>query len=184
MDPDTAVLFVQAIVARFAVMFLAGAFIYQVRNVIPARWSLVALCVVVVLAASLLPNYRVLAAIPLAYAVIVTGALIHNKRLQLRTDLSYGVYVYAWPIQQLLVICGLAVLNPVVFAMVATIVTVPLAAVSWFVVEKPATSLKTRIGKRGRASADASGEGSDALSTEHGPSSAPQSVLPETETRR
>ena len=157
--PGTAVLFVQAIVARFGVMFLAGAFIYQIRNVIPARWSLVALSGVVVLAASLLPNYRVLAAIPLAYAVIVSGALIHNKRLRLRTDLSYGVYVYAWPMQQLLVICGLAVLNPVVFAMVATIVTVPLAAVSWFLVEKPATSLKSRFEKRGRAPADAIGGG-------------------------
>ena len=131
-------LFVQAIIARFGVMFLAGAFIYQIRNVIPARWSLVALSGIVVLAASLSPNYRVLAAIPLAYAVVVTGALIHSKRLRLRTDLSYGVYVYAWPVQQLLVICGLAFLNPIVFAMVATSVTVPLAAFSWFVVEKPA----------------------------------------------
>jgi peptidoglycan/LPS O-acetylase OafA/YrhL len=110
--------------------------------------------VVVVLAATLLPNYRVLAALPLAYAVIVTGALIHDKRLRLRTDLSYGVYVYAWPVQQLLVISGLAVLTPVVFALIATVVTVPLAAISWFVVEKPAISLKSRFEKRGRASAE------------------------------
>ena len=48
--------------ARFAVMFLAGALLFQVRNVIPARWSLVALSVAIVLAASLLPNYRWIAA--------------------------------------------------------------------------------------------------------------------------
>jgi peptidoglycan/LPS O-acetylase OafA/YrhL len=76
------------IASRFAVMFLAGALLYQFRNVIPARWSLVAVSVVIVLAASLLPNYRVVGAIPLAYAIIVSGALIHNKRLRLRTDLS------------------------------------------------------------------------------------------------
>ena len=151
-------------------MFLAGAFIYQFRNVIPARWSLVALSVVVVLAASLLPNYRVLAAIPLAYAVIVSGALIHNKRLRLRTDLSYGVYVYAWPVQQLLVICGLAFLNPIVFAMVATIVTVPLAAFSWFLVEKPAISLKSRFERGERVPAEESTVGSAAPSAGHGPS--------------
>jgi hypothetical protein len=37
----------------------------------------------------------------------------HNKRLRLRTDLSYGGYIYAFPMQQLLVICGLAILNPI-----------------------------------------------------------------------
>ncbi|BBY62449.1 acyltransferase family protein [Mycolicibacterium helvum] len=175
MDPATAVLFVQAIVARFAVMFWAGALIYQVRNVLPARWSLVTLSAVIVLAASFLPNYRVLAAIPLAYAVIVTGALIQDKRFRLRTDLSYGVYVYAWPVQQLLVICGLAVLNPVVFALVATIVTVPLATFSWFVVEKPAISLKRRFEKRGRPSGDVSGGGRSPVS---------QPMQPEPETPR
>ncbi|PND54899.1 acyltransferase [Mycobacterium sp. ENV421] len=159
MDPATAALFVQAIVARFALMFWAGALIYEFRNAIPARWSLVALSVVIGLAASFLPNYRLLAAIPLAYAVIVTGALIKNKRLRLRTDFSYGVYVYAWPIQQLLVMSGLAFLNPIVFAMVATAVTVPLAAVSWFLVEKPAVSLKRRYEQRRRAAVGGSEDG-------------------------
>ena len=175
MDSDTAVLFVQAIIARFALMFLAGALMYQLRIVIPARWSLVALSLVVVLAASLLPNYRVLAAIPLAYAVIVAGALIHNRRLRLWTDFSYGVYVYAWPVQQLLVICGLAFLNPVIFAIVATAVTLPLAALSWFLVEKPAISLKRSYEKRRRASADGLGEDSAVPPAgEHGQPSVPQ----------
>lgn len=133
------------IAARFAVMFLAGALLYQLRYLIPARWSLVVVSMVIVLAASLLPNYRLVAAIPLAYAIIASGALIHNKRLRLRTDLSYGVYIYAWPVQQLLVICGLGFLNPGVFAIIAAIATLPLAALSWFLVEKPAMSLKSRL---------------------------------------
>ena len=136
------------IAARFAVMFLAGALLYQFRNVIPARWSLVAVSVVIVLASMLLPNYRLVAAVPLAYAIIVSGALIHNKRLRLRTDLSYGVYIYAFPIQQLLVICGLGSLNPFVFFGVATIATLPLAAASWFAVEKRAMSLKSRLRRK------------------------------------
>jgi peptidoglycan/LPS O-acetylase OafA/YrhL len=116
--------------------------------VIPARWSLVAVSVVIVLASMLLPNYRLVAAVPLAYAIIVSGALIHNKRLRLRTDLSYGVYIYAFPIQQLLVICGLGSLNPFVFFGVSTIATLPLAAVSWFAVEKRAMSLKSRLRRK------------------------------------
>jgi peptidoglycan/LPS O-acetylase OafA/YrhL len=126
-------------------MFLVGALLFQVRNVIPARWLLVALSVVIVFATSLMPNYRLLGAFSMAYAIIVSGALIRNRHLVLRTDVSYGVYIYAFPIQQLLVICGLASLAPPLFAIIAAAVTLPLAALSWFLVEKPALSLKSRI---------------------------------------
>ena len=137
------------LLARCALMFAAGAVIYHWRDVIPARWSLVAVSVVIVVAASmLLPDYRIVAALPLAYACIVTGALIHNKRLRLRTDLSYGLYIYAFPVQQLLAILGLTFLNPVVFFIVSTAATLPLAALSWFLVEKRAMRLKTRLRRK------------------------------------
>jgi peptidoglycan/LPS O-acetylase OafA/YrhL len=137
--------------SRFALMFSAGALLHQFRDVVPARWSLVAVSAVIVLAASFLPNYRLVAAIPLAYAIIVSGALLRNERLRLRTDLSYGVYIYAFPIQQLLVIGGLASLNPFVFAVIAAVLVLPVAASSWFLVEKPALSLKSRLKRRSAA---------------------------------
>lgn len=105
---------------------------------------------VVVLAGLLVPNYRIIAAIPLAYAVVVSGALIHSQRLRLRTDLSYGVYIYAWPMQQLLVICGLGFLHPLAFTALAGIATLPLAALSWFLVETRALALKSRFKRRPR----------------------------------
>lgn len=37
-----------------------------------------------------------------------------------------------------LVICGFGVLNPILFAVIAVIATMPLAAMSWFLVEKRA----------------------------------------------
>jgi peptidoglycan/LPS O-acetylase OafA/YrhL len=160
-DPGAAWLVLEAVTARLLVMFLAGALLYQLRNLIPARWSLVAMSVVIVLAAMLMPNYRLVGAIPLAYAIIVSGALIHNERLRLRTDLSYGVYIYAFPIQQLLVICGLGIMNPIVFAIIAAIATLPLAALSWFVVEKPAMSLKSRLTRRSIAPAKHEGRAND-----------------------
>ena len=147
-DAATAVMVVQGVSARFAVMFLAGALIYQYRDRIPARWWLVALSVIIVLASSLLPNYRLTGAVPLAYAIIVSGALLRQPWLNLRTDLSYGVYIYGWPVQQLLIMCGLGVLNPFVFATVAALATLPLAALSWFVVEKPALAMKARLRRK------------------------------------
>ena len=140
-------------VARFTMMFVAGALMNQYRNMITARWSLVAVGLAIVAAASLLPDYRVVGAIPLAYAIIASGSLVHNKRLRLKTDLSYGVYIYAFPMQQLLIVCGVGVLTPLAFFSVATIATLPLAALSWFLVEKPALSLKARLLRKPSASA-------------------------------
>jgi peptidoglycan/LPS O-acetylase OafA/YrhL len=125
--------------------------IHQFREVLPARWSLVLVCMGIAFGSALLmPNYRVVGAIPLAYAVIVSGALLHNSRLRLRTDLSYGVYIYGWPIQQLLVICGLSFLNPFAFAAVAAAATLPLAALSWFGIEKRAIASKSRFSRKRR----------------------------------
>jgi len=137
------------IIARFTVVFAAGAVLHQYQDLVPARWSLVALCGAIVIAAGLfVPNYRIVAAIPLAYAVVVSGALIKTARLRFRNDLSYGIYIYAWPMQQLLIICGLGFLHPTVLTIVAAIVTLPLAALSWFLVEKRAISLKSRLKPR------------------------------------
>ena len=138
--PAFAMSTIPQMISRFAVMFAAGALIYRYQDKIPARWSLVALCGGIVLLSGLLPNYRVLGAIPLAYLVIISGALL--KRPNLRNDLSYGVYIYAFPIQQLLVIIGLGTLGVIPFFVLATLVTLPLAAASWFLVEKRALVFK------------------------------------------
>ncbi|MBA0047233.1 acyltransferase [Mycobacterium sp. NPDC050853] len=132
--------------ARFFVVFLAGALLCQYQDKVPARWSLVALSVAIVAASGFTQNYRVIGALPLAYAVIVSGALIRKARL--RNDFSYGVYIYAFPVQQLLATFGLARLNPFVFVVLATAATLPVAAASWFVVEKRALALKARIVRR------------------------------------
>jgi peptidoglycan/LPS O-acetylase OafA/YrhL len=148
-SPATYALLIQALLARLLTMFLAGALLYLFRDEIPARWSLVAAGTVIVAASTLLPSYRLLAAIPLTYVLIVSGALIRHKRLQLHTDLSYGVYIYGFPLQQLLLIAGLSV-HPLLFAVISAAITLPVAALSWFFVEKPSLGLKNRLEQRDR----------------------------------
>ncbi len=131
--------------SRFAIMFAAGALLHRYKDSIPAKWSLVAVGLAVVVASAGLANYRVVAALPLAYAIIASGALLKSQYLNLKTDISYGVYIYAFPIQQLLVIVGVAAYGPVALFLAATAITVPLAALSWFVIEKPAMTLKSRL---------------------------------------
>ncbi|WP_336881356.1 acyltransferase [Rhodococcus globerulus] len=133
-----------AAAARFAIMFLAGAVIYQFQDRLPCTPIIVTATLGITAMTMFLPDYRLLGALPLAYTVISMGALIKNPRLVLKNDISYGVYIYAFPIQQLLYI-ALGGMTPLVFAAIATALTVPVAATSWYVVEKPAMKLRQRL---------------------------------------
>ena len=80
--------------------------------------------------------------------------------------MSYGMYIYAYPTQQLLAVLGLLSMNPIVFCLSVALATLPLAAASWFLVEKPARSLKARLKRR---SADSRGQAAMAMPPEvHG----------------
>ena len=130
--------------SRFGLMFLAGAMIYQFRHRIRVSPLWVAVAVVIVAGSLSMPNYRIFAALPVAYLVLTAGALIKHERLRLRNDISYGVYIYAFPMQQVLVILGVSALGVPWFAVLSAIVTLPLAVGSWFLIEKPAMRLRRR----------------------------------------
>jgi len=61
-------------------------------------------------------------------------------------DISYGVYVFAFPIQQLIV--EDISRSPIEVLVYSTLVVVPLSALSWFLVEKPALRMKGKIFRR------------------------------------
>jgi peptidoglycan/LPS O-acetylase OafA/YrhL len=63
-------------------------------------------------------------------------------------DLSYGVYLYGWPIQQTLHALWPEISGPALLAS-ALAATLPVAALSWYGVERPALALKARaLGRR------------------------------------
>jgi peptidoglycan/LPS O-acetylase OafA/YrhL len=69
-------------------------------------------------------------------------------------DLSYGLYVYAFPVQQtLLYYWPSPPLAPYIVAVV--VITLAFAYLSWHLIEKPALSLKPRVTGRRREGADA-----------------------------
>ncbi len=76
-------------------------------------------------------GYQIIAAPFLAYALIFTGGIITSTRLRLGNDISYGIYIYAWPIAQVLAGVGLARGPVLVFALATLVLTIPLATASW-----------------------------------------------------
>ena len=69
-----------------------------------------------------------------------------------RGDFSYGVYLYAWPIQQLVVMKAGGALNPLLLFAVAAPSALLLGMLSWFLVERhfiPAKIDRSRVSEAG-----------------------------------
>ncbi|WP_316249190.1 acyltransferase [Brachybacterium sp. Z12] len=86
----------------------------------------------------------------ITYTVLAAGALI-PWRLGARNDISYGVYVYAFPVQQILVILGVGQFGWLVTALSCLVCTIPLAWASWKLVEQPSMRLRRVVPSRRRA---------------------------------
>jgi peptidoglycan/LPS O-acetylase OafA/YrhL len=57
-------------------------------------------------------------------------------RLLRGVDLSYGLYLYAWPMQELVAMYHWAA-RPATFIAISTVLACTCAAGSWFAVERP-----------------------------------------------
>ncbi|MGQ1839804.1 acyltransferase family protein [Kocuria turfanensis] len=84
---------------------------------------------------------------PLAVAVLGIGSL-PSHHWTTRTDLSYGVYIYAYPVQQLLVMLGTAAWGVTANIVLTVVLVLPLAFLSWTLVEKPALRAKRLLDPR------------------------------------
>jgi peptidoglycan/LPS O-acetylase OafA/YrhL len=104
---------------------------------VPVKPSLLVGAFVVIGVSALLPNYRLLAAPAVTYACVVSSIYLGRwASLRLRNDISYGVYVYGAPVQ--LALIGIGFVGSWLSFTVATLaVVLPLAAISWFGVERP-----------------------------------------------
>jgi len=127
--------------------FAAGVLLWFLRDRLPSSaWS-AGVAAAVVVAASFLerPIYLVMTPLPLAFLLLWLGARL-PMRIGARNDISYGMYVHAFPLQQLLVIAGVATwLGTTWFAVVSVLVTVPMAWASWLLVERPAMKLRRMV---------------------------------------
>jgi len=109
-----------------------------------------------------------------AVAGLVYAALWFGMWLPLRwtTDLSYGTYIYAFPVTQLLVLAGAASFGPIGLALSTGVATMIIAAASWLFVERPAIGLKSIARRIPRRLAVSAGSGTS------GDRTAPGRIVP------
>lgn len=125
--------------------FLTGSFAWVNRARIPLSWPL--LLAVLVFAAALRGSdrYHVGYFAAVTYTTLFLAYVPKLPRIR-HHDLSYGLYLYGWPSQQLVqhFAPGGAIAN----TLWATLLAGSLAALSWRFVEQPALRLKQRLGTR------------------------------------
>ena len=127
---------------RLATFFLAGALLARCRRIrLTGYGALLALAVLVVVTA--FDDVRMFAALPVAYLCMWLGRVLPLHSFGRTNDVSYGVYVYAWPIQQLLMFTAVARWSAFWFGVTSTVVTLPVAFFSWRFVERSALRLKS-----------------------------------------
>ncbi|MGN7799750.1 acyltransferase family protein [Leifsonia sp. 22587] len=88
--------------------------------------------------------------------VVIWVGKLARPSLPLRNDISYGTYIYGWPVAQVLVFAALKwalPLNPWLLFLATMLITLPIAYLSWRFIEKPALGLKRRFRKRAAAPA-------------------------------
>jgi peptidoglycan/LPS O-acetylase OafA/YrhL len=130
---------------KLGVFFFSGALLYVARQRIAVRTVIACGLLVALLGTVHTPIGPVVFQVALPYLTIWAAHV--NVRWMSRFgrhgDFSYGIYLFAFPVQQLLV-SVLGLMSLPFFMTLAFAVTLSLAVVSWHCVEKPALAWKTR----------------------------------------
>ena len=137
------------VLLRLVFMFVLGSAFFLARDLVKLSWPLLAIFIVVTWFSHGTAFYFALLYLTLAYGVLLVafGPLWPGVNWADKTDLSYGIYLFGWPVQQVLVqlfpaASVWALLAP------ALIVSALIAWVSWHGVEAPALRLKAAFTKR------------------------------------
>lgn len=146
---------------RLFSFFFAGTLFYVYRTRIPVRWQLfvtsVAIMTVATIVGTLMRSYSAgmfyaVAPIPLAYVTLYLGIRLNITKVNSVNDRSYGTYIYGTLMLNVFVYFGLhrvftagpSFWNWFAYLLLTLVATYAVANVSWFLIEKPAMSLKDR----------------------------------------
>jgi peptidoglycan/LPS O-acetylase OafA/YrhL len=133
---------------RFFAFFFAGACFYLYRDRIVRSRLLTALCIAL-LALTAWWGWGLSLLLPLAGTYLLFYIAYHPRirfyRFAKTGDYSYGLYLYGWPVQQLVLYFFAPYLNAHRLFLLAFPLTLAAAYFSWHVVEKRFLKMKSRL---------------------------------------
>jgi peptidoglycan/LPS O-acetylase OafA/YrhL len=133
---------------RFGFCFTLGMLAFTCRSRIVLHWPLAMGGLILALWLSPTPLGQLVSVIAFGYFAATLGGtnLPGLSRATRHTDLSYGVYLYSFPIQQaLLARFGTSLPMAILMSLCAAMMTLGIAYLSWRWIESPALSLKQRF---------------------------------------
>jgi peptidoglycan/LPS O-acetylase OafA/YrhL len=130
----------------YTTYFIAGTILFIYRKYIPLNKYLFITLITVALTAFYFHLLHQILTFIAPYMVIWLALTLPLQQFTKYGDFSYGIYIYAYPIQQLLIIFHLNN-NLYIYFLLEILVTLLLAITSWYLIESPALNLKKRFKK-------------------------------------
>ncbi|UGV26980.1 acyltransferase [Rhodopseudomonas boonkerdii] len=130
--------------SRYGLCFLLGVLAHRGRDLLPVTPWLMPISLTAAVAFAGTSLSPVTCIIATAHVAVVAGAADFGTatRWTQRNDISYGTYIYGWPVQQALLTLVPGISLPV-FALLSFVGVLPLAIFSWSVVERPALNYRS-----------------------------------------
>lgn len=133
-------------VRYFTLFFGTGVLAYAAREHVVINGYVLAILAAIFAASISTPFAEFAAAALLAYAMIwlATFSFGPLRQVTSRHDLSYGVYIYGVPVTQTLLYLwpGIGITTLIALSF---LIVLPLAALSWLLIERPAISLRPAL---------------------------------------
>jgi peptidoglycan/LPS O-acetylase OafA/YrhL len=117
--------------------FLAGMSLYQFRDTV--RWRGWLAAVVTAAAAISCSRWEFNLILPLAlpYVVLYLAHRLPFEKVEQWGDFSYGIYIYAFPIQQCLALANFQRFGFAAFLLTSVVLALVAGMASWFALERP-----------------------------------------------
>jgi peptidoglycan/LPS O-acetylase OafA/YrhL len=122
--------------------FAIGACAYVFRAKIPVRASIASVCGLLIVVALPTRAWGAVVPLTLSYLMLYAAAKLPIRGFDRHVDLSYGIYIYAYPIQQLFALFGVMAVGFTGYFAATYATSLVFAAASWFGVESRCLALK------------------------------------------
>jgi len=136
--------------AGLVMAYIAGIFFYVNREFIPLNMAMLTLTVAAIFLSHETMAWPIVQVFGFAYIVLFVSLhpAVKLPNIDKWGDYSYGLYIYAFPVQQLVV--KYITISPIKLFIYSTLITFPLAILSWKYIESPVLKLKGKMpfGKR------------------------------------